>query len=66
MRPNRTIHSQHWWWYLLITLVFYTGYKNMITRTAHVKELVREQVCGVTPRTRRAHVDPVSSIGPDP
>jgi cellulose synthase/poly-beta-1,6-N-acetylglucosamine synthase-like glycosyltransferase len=62
-----TIRSRSWWWcwYLFISFVFYTGYKNLITRVAHIKELMRERVWQVTPRTRRAHVEPVPSTRPD-
>ena len=40
--------------FALSSLVFYTEYKNVMTRTAHLKEAMRERPWKVTPRT--AHV----------
>ena len=40
--------------FALSSLVFYTEYKNVMTRTAHLKEAMRERQWKVTPRT--AHV----------
>jgi DNA-binding response OmpR family regulator len=40
-----------WWWlYLLAASVFYGEYKNVIARTAHIKEAMREKKWKVTPR----------------
>lgn len=52
-----------WWWYPFVAFVFYSGFKNLITRVAHVKELMRDRVWRVTPRTRHAHVEPVGGKG---
>jgi hypothetical protein len=40
--------------FALSSLVFYTEYKNVMTRTAHLKEAMRERQWKVTPRS--AHV----------
>jgi cellulose synthase/poly-beta-1,6-N-acetylglucosamine synthase-like glycosyltransferase/DNA-binding response OmpR family regulator len=61
----RTAHpairrNKRWFWlYLAATSLFYTEYKNVMTRTAHIKEAMREKKWKVTPR-------PVSSPAPSP
>jgi hypothetical protein len=49
---NGTIrrHTAWWWLYLVATSLFYTEYKNVIARTAHIKEAMREKQWKVTPR----------------
>ncbi len=45
---------QHRRWYLLFlaaSLTFYTEFKNIIVRTAHLKELMGERTWKVTPRS---------------
>ncbi|MEO6652869.1 MAG: hypothetical protein ABIP17_09465 [Ilumatobacteraceae bacterium] len=46
--------KQHRRWFVLMlisSLVFYTEAKNIVGRTAHIKELMRERKWKVTPRT---------------
>ncbi len=58
------IHDRRWcWWYLPVALIFYTAFRNLITRVAHIKELMRDRVWRVTPRTRHAHSGPVGDKG---
>ncbi len=38
------------WWYLLLSLIFYSEYKNMIGRVAQIKEWVGERVWKTTAR----------------
>jgi CheY-like chemotaxis protein/cellulose synthase/poly-beta-1,6-N-acetylglucosamine synthase-like glycosyltransferase len=38
------------WWYLLVSTVFYTEFKNAVARVAQVKELAGERLWNVTPR----------------
>ena len=47
------IRRRRWWflYYLLVAPVFYTGFKNLITVVAQVKELLRERAWKVTPRS---------------
>lgn len=41
-----------WFWiYMVLSILFYTGFKNLIGRIAQVKELMREKDWRVTPRT---------------
>lgn len=40
--------------FALSSLLFYTEYKNVMTRTAHLKEAMREHQWKVTPRTAHA------------
>jgi hypothetical protein len=47
---------RHRRWFLLFGVasqLFYTEYKNVITRTAHLKEAMRERKWKVTPRPAR-------------
>ncbi len=56
--------KQHRGWFvffLFASLLFYTELKNIIVRTAHLKELMGERTWKVTPRSTRA----VTSIPPD-
>lgn len=50
---NRHIRSRGgWWWlYLFFSTVFYTEFKNVIARVAHIKEFMKEKAWMVTPRT---------------
>jgi cellulose synthase/poly-beta-1,6-N-acetylglucosamine synthase-like glycosyltransferase len=49
---NAEIKRRSGWflYYVAIALVFYTPFKNLITRLAQVKELMRERAWKVTPR----------------
>ena len=56
--------TKHKRWYLLFlfsSLVFYTELKNIIVRTAHLKELMGERTWKVTPRS----VPVVTEVPPD-
>jgi cellulose synthase/poly-beta-1,6-N-acetylglucosamine synthase-like glycosyltransferase/GGDEF domain-containing protein len=47
---------KHWRWFVLYGLVsqlFYVEFKNVVTRTAHLKEGMRERRWKVTPRSNR-------------
>lgn len=46
------IKERKWWFlsYLLISSIFYTELKNVISRVAQIKELMRERTWKVTPR----------------
>ncbi len=44
-------HRGWFWWYLLITFVFYTEFKNLVGRVAQVKEMMGERVWKSTPRS---------------
>lgn len=45
-------HRRRWFvFYLAVTSVFYTEYKNLIARVAQIKELMRERQWKVTPRS---------------
>lgn len=49
---NKNIKKQGgWWWlYLIFATIFYTEFKNVIARVAHVKEFMKEKAWMVTPR----------------
>lgn len=49
-RPHLRRHRRWFLAFGLASLFFYTEYKNVITRTAHLKELMRERQWKVTPR----------------
>ena len=45
--------GRHWTWFALFglgSLLFYTEIKNVIARTAHIKELMRDRQWKITPR----------------
>ena len=44
-------HKRWFWAYLVFSTVFYTEYKNLIARVAHIKEFIGERAWKVTPRT---------------
>ncbi len=54
-----TIKRQHRWFlqYFALSTVFYTEFKNVVGRTAQVKEAMRERKWKVTPRTGSIAVD---------
>jgi DNA-binding response OmpR family regulator/cellulose synthase/poly-beta-1,6-N-acetylglucosamine synthase-like glycosyltransferase len=44
--------NRRWfWWYLLLCIVFYTEFKNIIGRVAQIKEIMGERVWRTTSRT---------------
>jgi len=58
---------QHWPWFLLfgvLSQLFYTEFKNVIARTAHLKEAMRERRWKVTPRSIRVDELPTSGLSP--
>jgi cellulose synthase/poly-beta-1,6-N-acetylglucosamine synthase-like glycosyltransferase len=48
--------------FALSSFLFYTEYKNVMTRTAHLKEAMRERQWKVTPRTAHVARPPAQSI----
>lgn len=51
-------HHRRWFWlYLVSSLVFYTEIKNVITRTAHIKEVMQDRQWKVTPRSTGPALD---------
>ncbi|GHC41363.1 hypothetical protein GCM10010349_01460 [Streptomyces flavofungini] len=47
-----------WFWrYLLVTTVFYTHFKNLVARQAHLKEALGERQWRVTPRAATADAE---------
>ncbi len=48
--PQIRRNRRWFWWYLLITIIFYTEFKNMIGRVAQIKEIMGERVWRATPR----------------
>ncbi len=48
--PNLRAHPAWFWFYLLGPSVFYSEFKNIVARTAHLKEIMRESAWKVTPR----------------
>ena len=52
--PDIKRHRSWFLLYLVAASIFYTELKNVITRVAHVKELLGEQRWKVTPRTARS------------
>ena len=53
--PEIKQHKSWFWAYLLFTTPFYTEYKNLIARVAHLKQFMGESNWRVTPRS----ADPV-------
>lgn len=60
--------KQHRRWFVLFlfgSLLFYTEFKNVIVRTAHIKELMGERTWKVTPRAARpGAVEPPEDVEP--
>lgn len=50
---NKTIRSKPmwWWFYFIFAMFFYTEFKNVIARVAHIKEFMKERAWMVTPRS---------------
>lgn len=59
------IRARRWWWwsYLLVNLVLYQEYKNLIGRVAQIKHLMGERHWTVTPRTAGARAASPAPIG---
>jgi hypothetical protein len=49
--PQVKRHRGWFWWYVLASILFYTGFKNLIARVAQVKEIMKERSWRITPRT---------------
>ena len=49
--PEIKQHKKWFFWYLLVSSIFYTELKNIISRVAQVKELMNERAWKVTPRS---------------
>jgi cellulose synthase/poly-beta-1,6-N-acetylglucosamine synthase-like glycosyltransferase/CheY-like chemotaxis protein len=49
-QPDIKQHRRWFWWYVGVSFVFYTEFKNLIARLAQVKEAMRERQWKVTPR----------------
>ncbi|MDL2716814.1 MAG: glycosyltransferase [Acidobacteriota bacterium] len=48
--PQVKRHTSWFWSYVLSSVVFYTGFKNLVARVAQVKEVMKERDWRVTPR----------------
>ena len=59
--PSIKSHKRWFALFLFSSLVFYTEIKNVIVRTAHLKELMGERTWKVTPRASRP-VAPVPDV----
>ncbi|CAI7886386.1 unnamed protein product [Closterium sp. NIES-53] len=57
LKGSRTVRKHGNWWllYLVFATLFYTEFKNVITRVAHVKEFMGEKAWMVTPRMVSVH-----------
>lgn len=49
--PQMKRHPGWFWNYLFMSVIFYSGYKNIIARVANIKEALGERVWRVTPRS---------------
>lgn len=49
--PQVKRRTSWFWWYVLASIFFYTGFKNLIARVAQVKEVMQERSWRITPRT---------------
>lgn len=59
--PSIKRHGRWFLFFLFASILFYTEFKNVIVRTAHLKELMGERAWKVTPRKVR----PSAAIPPD-
>jgi cellulose synthase/poly-beta-1,6-N-acetylglucosamine synthase-like glycosyltransferase/GGDEF domain-containing protein len=48
--PEMRRNPRWFWQYLVLSIVFYAGYKNILARVANIKELLGEKAWKVTPR----------------
>ena len=48
--PEIKQHRRWFTWYLVVTSIFYTEFKNVIARVAQIKELTGDREWKVTPR----------------
>ncbi|NLU71582.1 glycosyltransferase [Streptomyces sp. HNM0575] len=51
--PELRLRRRWFWRYLFVTTVFYTHFKNIVARQAHVKEALGERNWRVTPRAAK-------------
>lgn len=49
--PELTERSRSFWFFLIMTVVFYTEFKNTIARTAQIRHLLRKEDWIITPRS---------------
>ena len=50
--------NRRWFWlYVVASLVFYTEIKNVVARTAHIKEVMHDRQWRITPRSGGSTVD---------
>jgi cellulose synthase/poly-beta-1,6-N-acetylglucosamine synthase-like glycosyltransferase len=64
--PSIKRHKGWFGRYLYESFFFYTPFKNLLSRWSHVKEMMRERVWRVTPRTVRSHTEPLKKDDPAP
>ena len=48
--PQIKSRTRWFWAYVGLSILFYTGFKNLIARVAQIKEIMRERDWRVTPR----------------
>ena len=60
--PSIKRHRRWFAFSVVASLLFYTEFKNIIVRTAHLKELMGEKAWKVTPRTARPAAAPHSGV----
>lgn len=60
--PEIRSRTRWFWFYLVVSSVFYTEYKNVIARVAQVKHAMRENAWKVTPRTAGARGAPAGAL----
>jgi cellulose synthase/poly-beta-1,6-N-acetylglucosamine synthase-like glycosyltransferase len=56
--PSIRRHRRWFVLFVLTSIVFYTEFKNLIARTAHIKEVMRERKWKVTPRSPQTAREP--------
>jgi cellulose synthase/poly-beta-1,6-N-acetylglucosamine synthase-like glycosyltransferase len=49
--PQIKKHTSWFWFYFVLSIVFYAGYKNIVARVANLKEFLGEKAWKVTPRS---------------
>ena len=57
--PSIRQHRRWFVFFVLSSIVFYTEFKNVIARTAHIKEAMRERKWKVTPRSPQRTREPI-------
>ncbi|MFE0175496.1 glycosyltransferase [Streptomyces sp. NPDC059002] len=61
--PELRVRRGWFWRYLLVSTVFYTHFKNMVARAAHLKEVLGDRQWRVTPRAAVAAAAPTGAEG---